>query len=57
MNKKNKSNLNSLTNNLNEDVTLSLPINFFEKVMDLELKLAKEYKLSTFKELSNLFMV
>lgn len=35
----------------------TLPENFFEQVVDLELKLAKEYKMSTVQELTDLFKV
>lgn len=44
-------------NENSEEGTQSLPSDFFEKVIDLELKLAQEFNISTVQELSNLFMV
>jgi hypothetical protein len=40
-----------------KQVAKTLPENFFEQVVDLELKLAKEYNMSTVQELTDLFKV
>lgn len=42
---------------LGKKVTKKLPDNFFEKVLDLELKLKREFTMASLQELVNLYSV
>ena len=42
---------------INKKISKNLPENFFEKILDLELKLKREFTIETLQELVNLYSV